>query len=282
MHLYVWRSEIKRDSAIMHCHIQISIGARLCRSYQEIARADSFRRYGGYMQLFNLASLSFALVASIDVNHRWQVHPVFPPLNINWRHIDPQTLSNVKEPQVGLPRKGRPRGTRRLPHQLRLSRKPPQNQTYSITGFLALRLRYSLRVVLESESDRAGRNNEPAKSVVLLRNNWHPNYQILADGDAQAIDDYVNPDGICRRYTIGLHVDVVAFTCLTHNSGFQLCDVCTRTQAILVEAQTQDHVQKRELSQHSEGPIPAVTERKKYGDVDPATKLVIIVADAQS
>ncbi|KAK9428469.1 hypothetical protein V1505DRAFT_376989, partial [Lipomyces doorenjongii] len=41
-----------------------------------------------------------------DIHPRWRVHPVFPPLNINWAHIDPETLSNVKDPQVGLPRKG--------------------------------------------------------------------------------------------------------------------------------------------------------------------------------
>ncbi|KAK9427676.1 hypothetical protein V1505DRAFT_379344, partial [Lipomyces doorenjongii] len=41
----------------------------------------------------------------------WKVYPVFRPLNINWPHIDPETLSNVEDPQGGLPRKGRPRGT---------------------------------------------------------------------------------------------------------------------------------------------------------------------------
>ncbi|KAK9318342.1 P-loop containing nucleoside triphosphate hydrolase protein [Lipomyces starkeyi] len=35
------------------------------------------------------------------------------------------------------------------------------------------------------ESGRAGRNNKPAKSIVLLQNNWHPNYQNLAAVDAQ-------------------------------------------------------------------------------------------------
>ncbi|KAK9247038.1 P-loop containing nucleoside triphosphate hydrolase protein [Lipomyces tetrasporus] len=35
------------------------------------------------------------------------------------------------------------------------------------------------------ESGRAGRNNMPAKSIVLLQNNWHPNYQNLAAVDAQ-------------------------------------------------------------------------------------------------
>ncbi|KAK9349562.1 P-loop containing nucleoside triphosphate hydrolase protein, partial [Lipomyces doorenjongii] len=49
------------------------------------------------------------------------------------------------------------------------------------------------------ESGRAGRNNKPAKSIVLLRNNWHPNYQKLPDGDAQVIDDFVSPNGFCRR-----------------------------------------------------------------------------------
>ncbi|KAK9490470.1 P-loop containing nucleoside triphosphate hydrolase protein [Lipomyces doorenjongii] len=52
------------------------------------------------------------------------------------------------------------------------------------------------------ESGRAGRNNKPAKSIVLLRNKWHPNYQKLSDGDAQVIDDFISPNGFCRRYDI--------------------------------------------------------------------------------
>ncbi|KAK9345888.1 hypothetical protein V1522DRAFT_458220 [Lipomyces starkeyi] len=50
-----------------------------------------------------------------DIHPRSRVRPVFPPLNINWQHIDPETLLTVRDPPVGLPRRGRPRGTRRLP-----------------------------------------------------------------------------------------------------------------------------------------------------------------------
>ncbi|KAK9344070.1 hypothetical protein V1522DRAFT_204787 [Lipomyces starkeyi] len=74
------------------------------------------------MRLFHLASLSFAHriqlgipIAVADIHPRWRVHTVFPRLNVNWRHIDPETLLTVKDSPVGLPRKCRPRGTRGLP-----------------------------------------------------------------------------------------------------------------------------------------------------------------------
>ncbi|KAK9327505.1 hypothetical protein V1520DRAFT_393829 [Lipomyces starkeyi] len=49
------------------------------------------------------------------------VHPVFPPLNIDWQQIDPQTLLTVRDSPVRLPRKGRPIGTRRLPTSAEIS-----------------------------------------------------------------------------------------------------------------------------------------------------------------
>ncbi|KAK9311605.1 hypothetical protein V1524DRAFT_418851 [Lipomyces starkeyi] len=49
-----------------------------------------------------------------DIHPRWRVHPEIPPLNVNWQDIDSQKLRVLKDPQAALPRKGRPRGTRRL------------------------------------------------------------------------------------------------------------------------------------------------------------------------
>ncbi|KAK9341819.1 P-loop containing nucleoside triphosphate hydrolase protein [Lipomyces starkeyi] len=106
------------------------------------------------------------------------------------------------------------------------------------------------------ESGRAGRNNKPAKSIVLLRNNWHPNYEKLPDADAQVIDDFVSPHGFCRRtrYTIGQYMDVVGFTCMTHVSNVQLCDICTATQAILSQSQfPEDQTQELKSLQLPEG-----------------------------
>ncbi|KAK9327187.1 hypothetical protein V1520DRAFT_394042 [Lipomyces starkeyi] len=50
-----------------------------------------------------------------DIHPRWRVNPVLPPLSVALHNIDPDTLSSVlKDPSIALPRKGRPRGTRRL------------------------------------------------------------------------------------------------------------------------------------------------------------------------
>ncbi|KAK9311772.1 hypothetical protein V1524DRAFT_411389 [Lipomyces starkeyi] len=49
-----------------------------------------------------------------DIHPRWRVHPEIPPLNVNWQDIDSEKLRVLKDPQASLPRKGRPRGTRRL------------------------------------------------------------------------------------------------------------------------------------------------------------------------
>ncbi|KAK9357403.1 hypothetical protein V1504DRAFT_436770 [Lipomyces starkeyi] len=43
-----------------------------------------------------------------------EIHPELPPLNVSWQHIDPDRLSVLQNPLVALPRKGRPRRTRRL------------------------------------------------------------------------------------------------------------------------------------------------------------------------
>ncbi|KAK9234851.1 hypothetical protein V1525DRAFT_349429, partial [Lipomyces kononenkoae] len=55
---------------------------------------------------------------SLDVtaiHPRWRVNPVLSTLNVALHNIDPDTLSFVlKDPSISLPRKGRPRGTRRL------------------------------------------------------------------------------------------------------------------------------------------------------------------------
>ncbi|KAK9349563.1 P-loop containing nucleoside triphosphate hydrolase protein [Lipomyces doorenjongii] len=49
------------------------------------------------------------------------------------------------------------------------------------------------------ESGRAGRNNAPARSLVLLRTNWNPNSNRMVAGEAQAVVEYVNPAAYCRR-----------------------------------------------------------------------------------
>ncbi|KAK9233802.1 P-loop containing nucleoside triphosphate hydrolase protein [Lipomyces kononenkoae] len=49
------------------------------------------------------------------------------------------------------------------------------------------------------ESGRAGRNQKAARSVVLLRKSWTPDYQRMPPNDAQEVDEYLNPDGYCRR-----------------------------------------------------------------------------------
>ncbi|KAK9481753.1 P-loop containing nucleoside triphosphate hydrolase protein [Lipomyces starkeyi] len=113
------------------------------------------------------------------------------------------------------------------------------------------------------ESGRAGRNNKPAKSVVLLRNNWHPNYQRLLAGEAQGIDDYVSPDGFCRRYTIGHHMDGAGFTCMTHTYDVELCDICNATRAELVQSEyAQDQTPKVKSRQHPESALTAVKRLK--------------------
>ncbi|KAK9247035.1 P-loop containing nucleoside triphosphate hydrolase protein [Lipomyces tetrasporus] len=50
------------------------------------------------------------------------------------------------------------------------------------------------------ESGRAGRKGDKASNaLVITRKDWHPNYKKLTAGDAMAIDDYLSPDGFCRR-----------------------------------------------------------------------------------
>ncbi|KAK9344078.1 hypothetical protein V1522DRAFT_437736 [Lipomyces starkeyi] len=48
------------------------------------------------------------------IHPRWRVQPTLPALNITSQHLQPDMLSVLKDPQGALPRKGRPRGTRRL------------------------------------------------------------------------------------------------------------------------------------------------------------------------
>ncbi|KAK9233679.1 P-loop containing nucleoside triphosphate hydrolase protein, partial [Lipomyces kononenkoae] len=114
------------------------------------------------------------------------------------------------------------------------------------------------------ESGRAGRNNKPAKSIVLLETNWHPNYQKLIAGDAQVIDEYLSPNCFCRRYTIGQYMDGAGFTCLTNTSRVELCDICVATKQLLTSSPgSQENI--REL-QYPEGPIP-VAKRVKVDNI---------------
>ncbi|KAK9238485.1 hypothetical protein V1525DRAFT_111213 [Lipomyces kononenkoae] len=49
-----------------------------------------------------------------DIHPRWWVHPDLSPLEVTFEHIDTAILSELKDPAATLPRKGRPKGTRRL------------------------------------------------------------------------------------------------------------------------------------------------------------------------
>ncbi|KAK9310952.1 hypothetical protein V1524DRAFT_462018, partial [Lipomyces starkeyi] len=48
------------------------------------------------------------------IHPRWWVHPEFSPVNVAFQHIDDEMLLDLKDPPAALPRKGHPRGTRRL------------------------------------------------------------------------------------------------------------------------------------------------------------------------
>ncbi|KAK9327764.1 hypothetical protein V1520DRAFT_298793 [Lipomyces starkeyi] len=49
-----------------------------------------------------------------QIDPRWWVHPEFPPVNVAFQRIDAAILLELKDPVATLPRKGRPKGTRRL------------------------------------------------------------------------------------------------------------------------------------------------------------------------
>ncbi|KAK9312140.1 hypothetical protein V1524DRAFT_340926, partial [Lipomyces starkeyi] len=53
-------------------------------------------------------------ISITDIHPRWWVHPEFSPVNVAFQHIDDEMLLDLKDPPAVLPRKGRPRGTRRL------------------------------------------------------------------------------------------------------------------------------------------------------------------------
>ncbi|KAK9326621.1 hypothetical protein V1520DRAFT_394395 [Lipomyces starkeyi] len=53
-------------------------------------------------------------ISITDVHPRWWVNPKFPPVNVFFQHIDAEVLLHLKDPAAALPRKGRPKGTRRL------------------------------------------------------------------------------------------------------------------------------------------------------------------------
>ncbi|KAK9428581.1 hypothetical protein V1505DRAFT_287553, partial [Lipomyces doorenjongii] len=53
-------------------------------------------------------------ISVADIHPRWWVYPDFPPVNVSFQHIDPEILLGLKDPVAALPRKGRPKGTRRL------------------------------------------------------------------------------------------------------------------------------------------------------------------------
>ncbi|KAK9427103.1 hypothetical protein V1505DRAFT_402732 [Lipomyces doorenjongii] len=53
-------------------------------------------------------------ISITQIHPRWWVHPEFPPVNVAFQHIDAAILLELKDPSATLPRKGRPKGTRRL------------------------------------------------------------------------------------------------------------------------------------------------------------------------
>ncbi|KAK9491413.1 hypothetical protein V1508DRAFT_421831 [Lipomyces doorenjongii] len=52
-------------------------------------------------------------ISITDIYPRCWVHPEFFPVNVALQHIDAEMLLDLKDPAAALPRKGRPRGTRR-------------------------------------------------------------------------------------------------------------------------------------------------------------------------
>ncbi|KAK9327713.1 hypothetical protein V1520DRAFT_373884 [Lipomyces starkeyi] len=50
-----------------------------------------------------------------DVHPRWRIHGALPTLTIPSQNLDPSAIACLKNPAVLVRRKGRPRGTRRLP-----------------------------------------------------------------------------------------------------------------------------------------------------------------------
>ncbi|KAK9343506.1 hypothetical protein V1522DRAFT_438106 [Lipomyces starkeyi] len=50
-----------------------------------------------------------------DVHPRWRIHGALPTLTIPSQNLDPSAIAGLKDPAVLVRRKGRPRGTRRLP-----------------------------------------------------------------------------------------------------------------------------------------------------------------------
>ncbi|KAK9481443.1 hypothetical protein V1527DRAFT_416762, partial [Lipomyces starkeyi] len=107
---------------------------------------------------------------------------------------------------------------------------------------------------------RAGRRGDrSAEALLLLRNVWRPNYTNLTARDAIAIDDYVSPQGFCRRYTIGTYMDGFGFSCLTYRTDVELCDICRAAQGVLTGKSTKE---SSGLVQHAEGPLPRIKRLK--------------------
>ncbi|KAK9481709.1 hypothetical protein V1527DRAFT_502447 [Lipomyces starkeyi] len=76
-----------------------------------------------YAEVLNMESLPSAVathriqlvpISITEIDPRWWVHPEFPPVNVAFQHIDAAILLELKDPAATLPRKGRPKGTRRL------------------------------------------------------------------------------------------------------------------------------------------------------------------------
>ncbi|KAK9326923.1 P-loop containing nucleoside triphosphate hydrolase protein [Lipomyces starkeyi] len=51
------------------------------------------------------------------------------------------------------------------------------------------------RLDFAQESGRVGRNNKPARSLVLLRANWSPNLEYMLAQDAQPVLEYISEHG---------------------------------------------------------------------------------------
>ncbi|KAK9367338.1 hypothetical protein V1509DRAFT_566902 [Lipomyces kononenkoae] len=49
------------------------------------------------------------------IHPRWRINVALPPLTVPGQNLDPSVIAGIKDPEVLVTRKGRPRGTRRLP-----------------------------------------------------------------------------------------------------------------------------------------------------------------------
>ncbi|KAK9426887.1 hypothetical protein V1505DRAFT_318458 [Lipomyces doorenjongii] len=117
------------------------------------------------------------------------------------------------------------------------------------------------------ESGRAGRNQALARSLVLVRSHWVPDFSRIPASEAQEVVDYLNPQGLCRRFILGRYMDGAGYSCLTYGGDTEICDQCRVTQHQIAAQRSMGRVHESPLpTQHVEGPIPAI-KRVKTDDI---------------